>query len=67
MAPTIIGLIQKAEIAANQGDNLFGTVIGDEKTPRLKAILNHFEGLFLGEVKAPKGLKRGSYKGAHNN
>jgi len=64
---TMIGLIQTAEIAANQGDNLFDIVIGDEKTPRLETILIHFKSLFLGELKNPKGLKRGNYKGAHNN
>lgn len=64
---TIIGLIQTAEIASNQGDILFDVIIDDESMPRLEAILLHFKSLFLGEIDNPKGLKKGNYKGAHNN
>lgn len=64
---TIIGLIQTAEIASNQGDKLFDVIIDDESMPRLEAILLHFKSLFLGEIDNPKGLKKGNYKGAHNN
>lgn len=64
---SLIGFIQTAEIASNQGDNLFEVVIGDEEAPRLEKILIHFEGLFSGKKRNPEGLQKGSYKGAHNN
>tara|TARA_Y100001956_G_scaffold78101_1_gene89371 strand:+ start:7501 stop:8637 length:1137 start_codon:yes stop_codon:yes gene_type:complete len=64
---TLIAMIQVAEIAFNQGDDLYGTTFGKETLPRLALVLEHMASLFLGERPNPDGLKKGNYKGAHNN
>ena len=64
---TIRGLLHTAEVADNQGDRLFNITFPNEKVPRLQKVLAHFTSLFTGELENPKGLKKGNYKGAHNN
>ena len=63
----IISLIHSAEIASHQGTDLYGFIIEGERLPRLAEILEHFAGLFIGKIPNPEGLKRGNYRGAHNN
>ncbi len=58
---------QICEIAWNQGDDLYGIMIGDEKHPRLATCLEHFAKLFVGKLPDPKGLQKCNYLNSHKN
>lgn len=64
---TLVAWIQTAEIAWNQGIDLYSLQFGREKKPRLEVVFEHFSKLFIGELGNPEGLKKGNYKNAHLN
>lgn len=58
---------QICEIAWNQGVDLYGITVENEKQPRLAICLEHFSKLFVGKLPNPKDLQKGNYLNSHKN
>jgi hypothetical protein len=64
---SLMGLIHGAEIAWQQGVDLYGVCLDGETVPRLALGLEYFAGLFLGEIPSPALPGGTSYVNAARN
>ncbi|MDR2674703.1 MAG: alginate lyase family protein [Opitutaceae bacterium] len=64
---SLMGLIHGAEIAWQQGVDLYGIRLDNETVPRLALGLEYFSGLFLGEIPSPALPGGATYVNAARN